>query len=195
MNKNALIIFVKNPIAGKVKTRLAKDIGDTKAVEIYEKLLQHTHDIVNDVDADKYVLYGDYINQDDIWGEGFHKELQEGNDLGLRMLHAFEHLFEKEYNNIAIIGSDCYELSTDILKDAFEALKENDVVVGPTYDGGYYLLGMTQLQNQFFKNIEWSTDAVYDKTIELIKQKGCTYHVLKQLSDVDYLKDVPKNWL
>ncbi len=195
MNKNALIVFVKNPIVGKVKTRLAKDIGDAKAVEVYKKLLRHTRAIIEGVDADKYVFYGDYINDDDIWNDDFTKVLQQGDDLGQRMLQAFKQLLEKGHEQVVIIGSDCYELNTTIINKAYSSLQETDTVIGPTLDGGYYLLGMTRLQDFLFKNIEWSTDTVYANTIDVIKQKKLSYTSLQQLSDVDYVKDVPENWL
>lgn len=195
MNKNALIVFVKNPIAGQVKTRLAREVGDTKAVEVYKKLLLHTHDVVEGVDADKYVFYGDYINEDDLWGEEFYKALQVGDDLGERMLYAFKTVFEKGYERVAIIGSDCYELNIDIIEEAFRSLETHDTVTGPTTDGGYYLLGMTQVNDILFENIAWSTDTVYHDTIKAIQNAGLSGYALKKLSDVDYLSDVPENWL
>lgn len=195
MNKRALIVFVKNPIVGKVKTRLAKDIGDAKAVEVYKKLLRHTRAIIEGVDADKYVFYGDYVNDDDIWNDDFTKVLQQGDDLGQRMLQAFKQLLEKGHEQVVIIGSDCYELNTTIINKAYSSLQETDTVIGPTLDGGYYLLGMKRLQDFLFKNIEWSTDTVYANTIDVIKQKKLSYTSLQQLSDVDYVKDVPENWL
>lgn len=195
MNKNALIVFVKNPIVGKVKTRLAKDIGDAKAVEVYKKLLRHTRAIIEGVDADKYVFYGDYVNDNDIWNDDSTKVLQQGDDLGQRMLQAFKQLLEKGHEQVVIIGSDCYELNTTIINKAYSSLQETDTVIGPTLDGGYYLLGMTRLQDFLFKNIEWSTDTVYANTIDVIKQKKLSYTSLQQLSDVDYVKDVPENWL
>src|SRR5450432_3229162 len=104
---SALIIFVKNPVLGKVKTRLADALGEENALLIYQKLLQHTFLITTNISADKYVFYMEYINHNDLWkNELYKKELQAGNDLGERMKNAFELLFQKAYKEVVIIGSD-----------------------------------------------------------------------------------------
>src|SRR5687768_6683080 len=132
----ALIIFVRNPVLGKVKTRLAETLGAENAVKIYNKLLQHTHDITKDIVAEKYIFYADYMNNEDLWeNEIYRKEMQSGLDLGERMKNAFELLFDKGYKEIVIIGSDCYELTEEILLVAFDQLKNFDTVIGPSKDG------------------------------------------------------------
>jgi uncharacterized protein len=113
MTKKAIIVFVKNPEPGKVKTRLAKDIGDAAAVDVYRQLLRHTHDVLVPVEAGKFIFYADAINRLDLWEtNSFYKQLQQGNDLGERMQHAFSFLFEIGYDRVLIIGSDCPQLST-----------------------------------------------------------------------------------
>lgn len=121
----ALIIFIKNAVLGKVKTRLASSLGEENALLIYKKLLQHTCLITKNIVADKYVFYSEQINDDDLWeNDVFKKELQSGDDLGERMKNAFELIFKKDYQEIVIIGSDCYELNEEIMQEAFCRLKK-----------------------------------------------------------------------
>jgi rSAM/selenodomain-associated transferase 1 len=191
--KQAVIIFIKNPVLGKVKTRLAKTVGDERALAIYLRLVQHTQAITQICDVDKRLFYSDFIDEADSWDNTiFVKAVQHGNDLGERMYNAFQTAFDAGYEHLAIIGSDCYQLTTDILNEAFEALKRNDVVVGPTYDGGYYLLGMNKPEKSFFENKRWSTDSVFDDTIVDVLEKNLTVKILQKLSDVDEEKDVPE---
>lgn len=196
MNDNALIIFVKNPVQGKVKTRLANDIGDEKALSVYNRLLAHTESVVRNIDADKYVYYADHINESDIWSTDiFNKKQQGGDGLGQRMSNAFQELFNKGSKKVIIIGSDCAELQLAILEDAYAELGNADVVIGPARDGGYYLLGMKNFHSQLFEGIEWSTDSVYPKTINKITSSGLNYVTLPELTDIDEIQDVPENWL
>ena len=170
MHKKAIILFTKNPELGMVKTRLAKTLGNEKALEIYKKLLQHTQTIVSNIEVDKFVFYSDKIIENDAWLNGvYYKKIQKGVDLGERMKNAFQELFELNYNSICIIGSDCFELNSPIINQAFQNLKTNEIVIGPTFDGGYYLLGMNKLNFELFENINWSTQTVFEETISKIK--------------------------
>jgi uncharacterized protein len=189
MYKNALIIFVRNPILGKVKTRLAATIGNEKALQVYIHLLQHTKNITVSTIATKFVFYADEINDNDIWN-GYEKKLQSGNNLGERMENAFKELFAEDYKNICIIGSDCYELTTEIIEEAFEKLNSIDVVIGAAKDGGYYLLGMNNSTKKLFSNVEWSTAKVFTQTMQLINQQKLSCFVLPVLNDIDEEKDI-----
>ncbi len=189
--KSALIIFVKNPVLGKVKSRLAAALGNEKALAIYKTLLAHTHKISIDLYADKFIFYEDYVNHDDLWENHiYNKFLQEGDDLGCRMKNAFGHLFEKGYEKIIITGSDCYELSTEIIIEGYNLLSENDVVAGPASDGGYYLLGMKNFIPRLFDNKNWSSDTVYPDTVNQIKALHYTFSALELLNDVDVESDI-----
>lgn len=194
--KKALIILTKNPELGKVKTRLAKTIGDEKALEVYKKLVLHTYKITANLNVDKFVFYSDNIETDDIWDANlFVKALQQGSNLGDRMNAAFEHVFNLNYKSVCIIGSDCYELNADIIDAAFLQLEATNCVIGPTFDGGYYLLGLNNLQPELFKNIEWSTETVFDATVNICKKLHLSTSYLVKLNDVDVEKEVPKEWL
>jgi hypothetical protein len=188
MTNSTLIIFVKNPIPGRVKTRLAKDIGNTKAVQVYKKLLECTLDAIRPLTVDKSVWYGDSVNEDDLWN-GFIKHQQPEGDLGHRMAVAFEQSFEHSAK-VCIIGSDCPDLSTGILEEAFASLDHHDFVIGPAKDGGYYLLGMRSFNPAVFESVEWSTSQVLQETLAHIKALKRTYHVLKELRDIDDLRDI-----
>lgn len=187
--ETALIIFVKNAVYGKVKTRLAAALGDTKALDIYRTLVAYTHRITSLLPHDKYVYYSDFVEPDDLWNHTFLKRQQQGADLGMRMKHAFQQVFNEGYERVVIIGSDCLELSTEIIEQAFAALEKNDAVIGPATDGGYYLLGLTAMHNRLFENISWSTNRVLDQTLAVFRELQLHYILLPQLSDIDEAAD------
>lgn len=189
--RKALIIFVRHPELGKVKTRLAHAIGNEQALKVYCQLLQHTHDITTKLDCDKYVYYVDNIRHDDLWeNDLFNKRVQEGETLGDRMLVAFFELFHQGYSAVAIIGSDCPGLTDQFIDEAFKKLASTDVVIGPSADGGYYLLGLRQLLPSLFSNKQWSSGSVLSDTIKdtIYLQKSCTF--LPELYDIDTVEDL-----
>ncbi|WP_452221794.1 TIGR04282 family arsenosugar biosynthesis glycosyltransferase [Lacinutrix salivirga] len=187
--KTALIIFTRNPELGKCKTRLAKTLGDQSALNIYRYLLQHTANVAQQVEADRYVFYSEEINTNDIWSAVyFKKNLQKGNDLGERMHNAFEELLNSGYQKVIIIGSDLLDLNKDIIEEAFIKLEGNDVVIGPALDGGYYLLGMKNLHPAIFKNKAWGTETVRETTLADLKNKVVS--LLKPLNDIDTFNDM-----
>jgi hypothetical protein len=188
-SKKALIIFTRNPELGKCKTRLAKTVGDESALDIYKYLLQHTAQLSEKVKADKYVFYSENIKRDDIWNSAvFNKKLQEGDDLGQRMEHAFAELFELGYEKVLIIGSDLLDLTSDDVTEAFELLTDFETVIGPAKDGGYYLLGMKNLHSDIFKNKDWGTATVLKSTLEDLQNNNV--HLLKELNDIDTFEDM-----
>lgn len=193
---SALIIFVRNPVPGKVKTRLASTLGNEKALAIYKILLSHTHTVSKALPVDKFIFYDDFINPYDFWeNEIYEKKIQQGRDLGERMANAFTHLFRKNYRKIVIIGSDCFELTNEIITEAFRSLSQNDVVIGPAKDGGYYLLGMNRFIPELFREKKWSSDSVYKDTVNQIKELDKNLYELKLLNDIDKESDVDFNKL
>lgn len=184
--KEAIIIFVRNPHLGKVKTRLAATIGDEEALDIYKQLLLHTMQEAGKSDADKFVFYHEQIESDDIWKQnGFKKKLQTGESLGDKMKAAFDEVFSLGYNRVIIIGSDCPQLSSKIINNGFRLLDEHDVVIGPASDGGYYLLGMKKNHGFLFDNKAWSTGSVFDESIKDMQQYHLSTGLLPVLTDVD----------
>ena len=187
----ALIIFIKNPVLGKVKTRLAATVGNLKAFEIYKKLLNHTQKITLLIDADKFLFYADFLNREDEWPNNrFIKHLQKGNDLGERMCNAFESTFLNKYQKVIIIGSDCIDLSTSVIEDAYKLLNNSDVVIGPAKDGGYYLLGMKNPHPCLFRNVSWSTSEVLKQTLSICRSQHLNYSLLPPLTDIDAENDL-----
>ena len=186
-----LIIFVKNPVKGKVKTRLAATMGPEKALEIYLKLIDYTIAITKELPIDQVVFYSEYIEKNDDWDTTvYQKQLQAKGDLGAKMLGAFEWGFSAGYEKICIIGSDCLELTPETIIDGFQVLGDHDAVVGPTRDGGYYLLGMNKLHVNFLVTKEWGTSSVLQDTIRNINQKKLRLKLLPVLSDIDTVQDL-----
>lgn len=189
MTERALIIFTRNPELGKCKTRLAKTIGDKAALNVYIFLLQHTASISKKVNAQRFVFYSDAIEQEDIWSnDHFNKNIQHGKNLGERMYNAFLHVFAKDIKKAVIIGSDLLDLNTAIIDTAFQKLDQNDAVIGPAQDGGYYLLGLNNLNSQIFKNKNWGTETVLQDTLDDLKY--CSVYMLKELNDIDTFEDM-----
>jgi len=189
MKKNLLLIFTRNPELGKVKTRLAQGVGNENALEIYKFLLNHTKNVVTQVHCTRRVGYSVKIRENDIWDATvFEKFQQEGEDLGIRMHNAFRQGFEDGYKNIIIIGSDLYDLTPHHINDAFTALENNEFVIGPAQDGGYYLLGMNTIHKEVFYNKDWGTDTVLASTLNDIKEKKVLQ--LEILNDIDFAEDL-----
>ncbi len=188
---NLLLIFYRNPELGKVKTRLAATVGQAKALDIYLKLAAHTQNIALQTNANRVVFYSHQIEENDFWPDQyFKKEVQHGQDLGDRMNHAFEKAFALGYGKICIIGTDCLELSKEVIESAFIGLTHHDIVLGPAKDGGYYLLGMNKPNSMLFENKRWSTHTVtHDTLLDTLKLKR-SVKLLPLLSDVDVEEDL-----
>lgn len=186
---NLLIIFTRNPELGKVKTRLAKEVGDQPALEIYNFLLKHTVSVTKDLEFTKEVHYFEEIRHNDSWDEDIYiKKQQIEGDLGEKMEQAFLSGFKNGYRNIIIIGSDLYDLNREELQEAFKALETFEYVLGPAEDGGYYLLGMNSFNPNIFKNKAWGTDTVLRDT--LIDLKHQHIQLLDERNDVDVYEDI-----
>lgn len=189
MTSNALIILLRNPQLGCVKTRLAAKIGDEGALKVYNALLEYTQSITCEIKSSRFLFYSDFIDNNDSWNEKLYiKFLQEGNSFGVRMCKAFKTAF-KEHDKAVIIGSDCLELTSDIIEDAFDKLNKFEVVIGPAKDGGYYLLGLKKIYPELFFNKNWGTSSVLADTLEDIINLGISYHLLPVLSDIDDYED------
>ncbi len=184
MNPNALIIFIRNPFLGKVKTRLAHSLGAEQALTIYTKLLKITREQSILVNAQCYLYYSDHIEQD-AWSENtFIKRVQFGEDLGARMANAFNEVLQT-HSKAIIIGSDCPYITGQIIDHSFHLLSNNDVILGPAKDGGYYLLGMKSTSPSLFVSMPWSESNLYEKTIEKLNQLNYTYTSLSKMEDID----------
>ncbi|MDP5122032.1 MAG: TIGR04282 family arsenosugar biosynthesis glycosyltransferase [Spirosomaceae bacterium] len=196
---DSLIIFIKNPELGKVKTRLAATVGDEKALDVYCQLLKHTRNTTQPLPIDKHLFYSSFIDEDDMWAEDvYSKHLQtQTNDLGQKMYDAFMFLHDNEYEKVVIIGSDCLDLDSNVLREAYVNLAENDAVVGPATDGGYYAIGFNfekiekdeEVLKKVFLNKDWSHENVAQEAIDALEQLGLKIHILPELNDVDFEED------
>ena len=188
MNREVVLVFQKNAILGKVKTRLASGMGELRALEIYRHLIQLTYSALEDVPVPVWTYFSDYIP------ESTHPSvekslLQEGQDLGERMANAFARSFESGMEKVVLIGTDCPTLQSNHLNEAFEALNYSDLVVGPATDGGYYLIGMNCRADYLFEGISWSTSQVLSETLNVASQHGLTTTLLHELDDIDTQED------
>ena len=189
MSKNLVLIFTRNPELGKVKTRLAKAIGDEAALEIYKFLLKHTQKVTQHEPFDKAVYYSVEIRDNDLWDENIYQKFtQKGNELGERMQNAFEQAFKNHYQKVVIIGSDLYDLKASHIHAAFKQLDANDVVIGPAEDGGYYLLGLKKTCPKIFKHKTWGTSSVLQDTLQDLE--NVSVHLLETLNDIDVFEDI-----
>ncbi len=192
--KSALIIFVKTPISGQVKTRLQPHISAEESAKLYIAFL-------NDLD-DKFYNQSDFLCWYAVSPENYEKDIlnriihldnyffQKGRDLGGRMDRAFQSLFSKGYEKIVLIGSDLPSIPVDIISQALQGLANKDCVIGPSKDGGYYLIALNRPLSLLFENLPWSTFEVFKKTIEILDKKELTYTVLPELEDIDTYKEL-----
>ena len=188
-SKNLLLIFTRNPELGKVKTRLAKTVGDKTALDIYLFLLQKTKEVTKSITCDKTVYYSEKIIEDDLWNRSnYQKREQFGKDLGEKMKNAIEDGFKKKYTKIIVIGSDLFDLKPSLINDAFEKLDNNDVIIGPAADGGYYLIGLKKLHLKIFENKNWGTSTVREDTLKNLEKVNV--HLLPMLNDIDVIEDI-----
>jgi len=189
MKENLLIIFVKNIVLGKVKTRLAKTVGDDAAFQVYKYLVEITErETENLEDFDKHIYFSDVIIE--IKWKNDKKFVQKGNDLGERMKNAFQHGFDLGYKNVIGLGSDLPDLTKNEINLGLTVLKEKDVVFGPASDGGYYLIGMNKMISSIFENKPWSTNYLLKETLIELKEQNISFDLIKELNDIDTLEDL-----
>ena len=194
-SKNCILFFVKYPVPGKVKTRLAEQIGAGAATGLYKNFVADILATLKSLDLNLKIVFEppDSKGQFQQWlGKEYSYIAQAGQDLGQRMKHAFLQAFSERFNRVVAIGSDSPDLPTEYLDLAFGALDTNDVVIGPSSDGGYYLIGFTRgsFSPEAFERIIWSSDEVYDQTVNILKQHRQNLFLLPQWYDVDTLADM-----
>jgi rSAM/selenodomain-associated transferase 1 len=190
-----VILFIKAPVRGQVKSRLAAAIGEELALELYRRFIL---DIIDTVNASNNLLRICYSPPDagnaiaDWPGQGYPAMPQQGDDLGVRMENAFCRIFSEGAASAVLIGSDIPDLPVAIIRDAFDALTRSDAVIGPASDGGYYLIGFNRdaFLPSLFHGIPWSTDRVFSETMKSFKETSLRVWVLQEWSDVDTIEDL-----
>jgi len=194
MKKTAIIIFIKNPDLGRVKKRLAKTLGDEKALDIYKEMLEHTQNITKALSVDKYLFYDRVKDMHDSWqNDVYHKEVQTSSYMSTRISSAFKKIFAKGYERVVIIGSDCLELDERMIRLAFRQLEHFDTVVGPTKDGGFYLLGMNEFTPEIFKVQSWGTSSLTTNIVRVIHTLHKTVFMLSELAGIVTVDDLNDN--
>ena len=195
MDDRCVLFFIKNPEKGKVKTRLASAIGDKKAVKLYKRFLLEMLFTLNRGTFLFYLCYSPESPLSDLkdWlGDQYLYMPQSGENLGERMKNGFAEAISMNFRRVVLIGSDIPDLPLAFIEEAFTSLREKDVVIGPSFDGGYYLIGFKDktFSARAFEGIHWSTESVFEKTIKVLKQEGLTVHTLRPLRDIDTVEDL-----
>lgn len=188
MSKELVIIFVKNIKLGKVKTRLAKTIGNQGAFEVYSELVKVTEKATTNLLADKHIYFSDAI-VDSKW-KGTYKTVQDGIDLGARMKNAFKKGFVDGYERIVLIGSDLPDISANHIHRGLKALEKNEAVFGPAEDGGYYLIGLSKMHEAVFNNKPWSKTNLLEETLNELEENNVAFTTLETLNDIDTFEDL-----
>ena len=183
-------MFVKEPQLGFVKTRLAQNTSDEFALVLYQFFI---HDLLYTLQGETsdFKLCGypklDIIN--DKFGK-YDNFLQEEGDLGVKMQKAFEQMFDKGYEKIILIGSDTPHITNATFNEAFEKLDQHDIILGPSADGGYYLIGFNKktFLKDVFENITWSNPQVLEQTLQKLHTKQVYF--TQELNDIDTIEDL-----
>lgn len=195
LDDRCLLFFVKNPERGKVKSRLAAEIGDDSAVSLYKNLVVQMLSTLKEGTFPLYIYFFPKNAQKPIrnWlGREYLYIPQNGKDLGERMRNGFIDGFAMGYKRAVLIGSDIPDLPMKYIEEAFKSLKEMDAVIGPAFDGGYYLIGFKDktFSPQVFEGIAWGTENVFDETMKKLKRFRRAVYTLPYLSDIDTAEDL-----
>jgi uncharacterized protein len=196
----AVLIFVREPVRGRVKTRLAAEIGDTAALLVYRRLAERAVAAARGLGTgvEVRILHsppgaGDAVRR---WlGPGPRYLPQQEGDLGHRMRSAVDDAFAAGADRVAVIGSDLPGMSTDLLRRAFSLLDAAGAVLGPAADGGYYLIALDRPVPAAFDEVPWSTDRVLSTTVDRLRSVGIEPVLLETLRDVDRAADLPEEFL
>jgi rSAM/selenodomain-associated transferase 1 len=197
--KTNLLYFLKYPQAGKVKTRLAAEIGDKKAALIYKRLaeinLRTLYPLLN-ADLSLTIQFDPPESETKVkeWLSGnYAYSPQTNGDLDKRLKSAFKDAFDQGSEMVIAIGSDSLNLKSELIRQTQDKLHKNDLVIGPAQDGGYYLIGLSKYEPILFENISWSTSSVFNQTVQNAKDLALTYETLEPLEDLDDFATLKKH--
>ena len=186
-----LMVFVKDSSKYSVKTRLKTAIGKNKSIWVYNQILNKTVLVLKNIKIDIAVFhYNSIISKNPFKSFSKWNKIQIGKNLGEKISNAFSWGFKKGYKKIIILGSDLWDLNEEIIYKSFLELNTNQVVIGPSIDGGYYLLGLNKKMPKIFKGIKWSTKNVLSETIKLLDNDP---YILTELNDIDTIEDLIAN--
>ena len=191
----ALIVFAKAPVPGQVKTRLCPPLTPDEAASLHGSLVLDLLERCQSLKGCDRILAGAPTPEHPFFGAmktRFKIPVwdQVGHDLGARMAHAFQSSLGSPYHAVLIVGTDIPGLTASLISTAFRSLQHHDIVLGPTVDGGYYLIGLRSPIPELFENIPWSTDTVFSLTQEKITALGLSLKILPMLRDLDAVEDL-----
>jgi len=192
-----LILFTKYPVPGKTKTRLVPFLGPAGAADLQKRLVEKICDTAQyfalnrDTDIEICFKNGSKKKMESWLGPGPIYSYQISGDIGIRMHHAIANAFRSGCQRVVLVGSDIPDITETVFNQAFSNLNENDLVLGPSTDGGYWLIGLNKPED-LFQGIEWSTGRVLEQTLHIAKKQHLTYHLLDTLTDIDTKKSLQK---
>ena len=181
-------VFAKPPLPGLVKTRLVAEIGAGKATRVYRYCLAYTLDLARHSGLD-YQLYLSRECEEPLFQDEQYR-LQRGGDLGARMINALRDMIDADTRAAIIIGSDCLDLGAAHLQQAAQALSSHELVLAPTADGGFVLIGCREANPDLFKSVAWSSDRVLEQTLANARTLGYRVCLLETVRDIDRLQDL-----
>lgn len=182
---SCVVVFGREPVPGRVKSRLAADVGQDVAAAVYRELLGHTLRVAASIDADLMLALAAPPARGWRPERAVAVEVQIAGDLGARLANAFTRRFAEGYRRVVVVGSDCPELAPHHLEGALAGLARHPVVLGPACDGGYWLVGVRAPALDVFTDIPWSTPGVLDATRARLRALGVSWLELECLHDVD----------
>jgi rSAM/selenodomain-associated transferase 1 len=185
-----VVVFAREPLPGRVKTRLAAAIGEGAAASVYAALLERTVAVAAGTDFDLVVSYAEAPSP--AWTADLTQrwEVQRGGDLGERMRDAFDRRFGEGRECVVVVGSDCPPLQQEHLADAADALENVPVVIGPATDGGYWLVAQRRPGRDLFSGIPWSSPNTMDATRERLATLAVDWVELDEFYDIDTETDL-----
>lgn len=191
--KEAIIIFTRVPIPGQTKTRMMPHLTEKECAGLHICFLKDIGRVCKKTGKDVFIFYTPEGKQNilfPLFGKGVKYRKQKGNSLGERMENAFQTVFQDGYESCILIGTDIPELKSSYMEQAFHQLRMKDVVLGPTLDGGYYLIGMKQLHSTAFKNQTYGHKTVFENTVRALREKKLSIGYAPRLADMDSPEDL-----
>jgi uncharacterized protein len=185
-----IIIFQKNRLPGQVKTRLAKTIGNEKALEIYDFMVKNIHACIEPLGFDTSVYFSHFDEKNEIWSYSKTAIQTQHPDLGIRMSDALNQELKNGYEKVVLIGTDFLDFKKELIEDAFNQLDQNDYVFGPTYDGGYYLVGCKKVHSEVFLDKVWSTETVLIEALDELNKLDLKVGFTEKINDIDTEEDL-----
>lgn len=191
--KRAVIVFTRVPVPGETKTRLMPDLTGEECARIHSMFLLDLRDLLSKVNADVFYAITPFEKAScfrELMGDDIQIFIQSGDDLGEKMINAFRYAFQRGYESVVLFGSDSPEIEAGDIERAFDLLEEKDIAIGRSFDGGYYLIGMTGLHKDIFSIEKYGTDTVFEATLARITGLGLSYGETTPHHDIDDIHDL-----